>query len=209
MRRVVFLGPPGAGKGTQARTLAAEWGVPLVSTGDLLRAAVRANTPLGQEASGYMNAGKLVPDDLVLRMLRERVAAQDARTGFILDGFPRNVAQAEALGSITPLDVVVAFELPAPVLIERLSQRRVCPTCQTVYNLVSSPPRAAGKCDRDGATLEQRPDDRPAAVATRLRVYAEATAPLLEFYRARSLLRAIDATGDPGAVADRVRRAAG
>jgi adenylate kinase len=203
--RVVFLGPPGAGKGTQADALSRERGIAHLSTGDLLRSAVAAGTPLGREADGYMRAGRLVPDDLVLRILRARLAEPDARAGFILDGFPRNLAQAEALESITPLDVVVSFELPEAELVARLAGRRLCPRCGTVYNLRSRPPRTTGRCDRDGAELEQRPDDRPEAVTTRLAVYAEQTAPLLVHYRRRGLLLPIDAGGTPEEVALRLR----
>ena len=206
MHRIVFLGPPGAGKGTQAATLARALGVPHLSTGDLLRGAVAAATPLGREADGYMRAGRLVPDDLVLGILGERLDAPDARSGFILDGFPRNLAQAEILERRVVLDHVVSFEIPSAELVRRLSARRICPTCQAVYNLDSKPPRVPGRCDRDGSELLQRPDDRPEAVEVRLRVYAEQTAPLLDFYRRRGLLRPLDASGAPEAIAERLRR---
>ncbi|MGA8303771.1 MAG: adenylate kinase [Thermoplasmata archaeon] len=207
MTRIVFLGPPGVGKGTQAEILSKELHVPHLSTGDLLRAAVAAGTPLGKEAQGHMDAGRLVPDDLVLRILNERLSEPDARDGFLLDGFPRNLAQAERLEGITRLDAVLSFELPANLLITRLSGRRVCPTCQTVYNVATRPPRVPGRCDRDGTELIQRPDDRPEAISTRLAVYAEQTAPLLGFYRNLGLLRPVDASGDPGVVAARVHAA--
>ena len=209
MNRIVFLGPPGAGKGTQASRLAQALGIPHLSTGDLLRAAVAARTPLGLEADGHMRAGRLVPDELVLRILGERLAAPDARAGFLLDGFPRNLAQAEALARRTPIDDVVSFDLPSNVLVERLSGRWICPKCQSTYNVASQPPKVAGRCDRDGVELLQRPDDRPEAVATRLRVYEEQTAPLLDFYRTAGLLRPIDADGTPDEVAARVRAAIG
>jgi adenylate kinase len=207
--RLVFLGPPGAGKGTQAATLAQQLGVVHLSTGDLLRSAVAAGTPLGREADGHMRAGRLVPDALVLKILHERISLPDARAGFILDGFPRNLPQAEALDAITPLDRVISFEVPSRVLVDRVVDRRVCPRCATVYNVRSRPPRSPGVCDRDGETLVQRPDDRPEAVTTRLRVYAEQTAPLLEYYRSRGLLHPIDATGPPEVVAGRVQTALG
>lgn len=207
MLRLIFLGPPGAGKGTQAANLARELGVAHLSTGDLLRSAVAAGTPLGRQAEGHMRAGRLVPDDLVLGILRERLSQPDARPGFILDGFPRNVPQAKALAEITPLDRVVSFELSSHDVLERLVGRRVCPRCQTVYNVVSRPPREAGRCDLDGADLEQRPDDRPEAITTRLAVYAEQTAPLLEHYGRLGLLRPIDARGSPDDVARRLRTA--
>lgn len=207
MRRIVFLGPPGVGKGTQAARLAAELHVPHLSTGDLLRAAVAAQTPLGREADGHMRAGRLVPDALVLGILRERLAAPDARDGFLLDGYPRNLAQAEALAAITPVDAVLAFDLPREALVERLTGRRVCPTDQSVYHVAFHPPKVPGRCDRDGAELVQRPDDRPEAVGTRLAVYAEQTEPLLAHYRTNGLLRPIDARGSPDEVAARIRAA--
>jgi len=201
----MLLGPPGAGKGTQASILARELRVPHLSTGDLLRAAVAAETPLGREAEGHIRAGRLVPDELVLGIVRERLAEPDARDGFLLDGFPRTIAQADALDRLTPIDVVVYFQVPTARLIERLAGRRICPKCQSVYNVRSRPPKIADRCDRDGTELVQRPDDRPGAVATRLQVYEEQTAPLLEFYRRRGWLRSIDADGPPDAVTARLR----
>jgi len=205
MYRLVFLGPPGVGKGTQAARLARELRLAHLSTGDLLRAAVAARTPLGLEADGHMRAGRLVPDDLVLKILKERLAQPDASAGFILDGYPRNLAQAETLDRITRIERVISFELPSEVLVRRLSARRICPQCQSVYNVDSRPPRVPGRCDRDGAELVQRPDDRPEAVETRLKVYTEQTAPLLAFYRTRRLLSPVDASGTPEDVARRLR----
>jgi adenylate kinase len=202
--RIVFLGPPGAGKGTQAAVVAKELGIPHLSTGDLLRAAVAAKSPIGLEARQHMDAGRLVPDELVMRILTERIAQPDATTGFVLDGYPRNLAQGEALDRITRLDIVIAFDLPFPVLIERLSGRRVCPTCQTVYNVESRPPRTPGRCDRDGSALVQRPDDLPDPVRTRLEVYAQQTAPLHQYYTDKGLLRTLDARGEPQDVTQRL-----
>ena len=209
MKRIVFLGPPGAGKGTQAAQLARELGVPHLSTGDMLRAAASARTPLGLEADGHIRAGRLVPDDLVLRILHERLDQPDAKAGYLLDGFPRNLAQAEALGNFAEVDRVISFDISPELLVRRLSDRRLCPKCQSVYNVASKPPKVADRCDRDGTVLIQRPDDRPEEVTTRLKVYAEQTAPLLEYYRKRGLLRGIDASGTPDEVAARVRRALG
>jgi adenylate kinase len=202
--RIVLLGPPGVGKGTQASRLSQALGVPHLSTGDLLRAAVAARSPLGLAADEHIRSGGLVPDPLVIEILRERLERPDCRGGFLLDGFPRNVAQALELERISPVDAVLSFDLPNEVLVTRLSGRRLCPTCQAVYHLESQPPRVAGRCDRDGSELVQRPDDRPEAVGVRLRVYAEKTAPLLEHYRSRGLLRPVDAHGSPDEVARRV-----
>jgi adenylate kinase len=207
MHRIVLLGPPGAGKGTQAKRLAGDLGIAHLSTGDMLRSAAAQGTPLGLEADGYMRQGLLVPDDLVLGILRDRLAAPDARKGFVLDGYPRNVAQAHSLSEITPVDHVLYFEIPESVLIERLSQRRSCPTCGTVYNLNTQPPRTPGRCDRDGTPLIQRSDDTEEAVRTRLLVYREVTLPLLDLYRTQGLLRTVNAAGTVEEVDARVRAA--
>lgn len=204
MERIVFLGAPGAGKGTQASRLAAHRRLPHLSTGELLRGAVRDGTPLGREADGHMRAGRLVPDALVLGILKERLAAPDAREGFVLDGYPRNLAQAETLASVTPLEHVLSFEIPEPLLTARLTGRRHCPECGRVYNLLTLPPRAPGVCDVDGTPLARRTDDTPEAVGTRLAVYAAETAPLLRYYEARGLLRSVDAVGAPEAVFARI-----
>jgi len=206
--RVAFLGPPGAGKGTQARDLAREWNVPHVATGDMLREAAAAGTPLGREAKGYMDRGALVPDDVIIRMIAERLAKPDARAGFLLDGFPRTIAQAEALERLLKdlgqvLERVVYFDVSEPELLRRLTGRRVCRNCQTAFHLVSAPPKTAGVCDRCGGELYQRDDDSEATVHNRLGVYARQTAPLLDWYRARGLLSSVRGEG---AISD-IRRA--
>ncbi len=207
MHRLVFLGPPGAGKGTQAARLAKDLGIPHLSTGELLRAAVAAGTPLGRDADRFIRAGHLVPDDLVVQILSERLARGDAGQGFILDGFPRTRAQAEALARITPLDRVLDFVIPESLLLERLTERRSCPKCGTVFNLKTRPPRSDAICDRDGSALVLRSDDRSEAVRTRFAAYREQTAPLTEYYRAKGILAPVDATGAPEVVEERLRRA--
>ncbi|HEY8414917.1 MAG TPA: adenylate kinase, partial [Thermaerobacter sp.] len=190
--RWIFLGPPGAGKGTQAARLAERAGVPQISTGDMLRAAVRAGTPLGLEAKRYMDAGQLVPDDVTIAIVRERLAQDDCRRGFLLDGFPRTVPQAEGLAAALEelgvgLDGVLYFDVPDEVVVERLSGRRVCPECQATYHVRFDPPREAGRCDRCGAALVQRHDDREETVRERLAVYRRQTEPLVDYYHRAGL----------------------
>lgn len=203
--RLVFLGPPGAGKGTQAAKLADHLGVPRISTGDILRRNVADGSDLGKRAKGYMEAGTLVPDDLVIEMTKRRLAEPDAKKGFILDGFPRTIAQAEILAKLTPLDAVVDFYLEPEELIKRNSGRRVCPKCEAVYHVLSNAPRKPGVCDRCGSTLVTRPDDREEVVRTRIETYENQTAPLIQYYKERDLLREVYASGLIDEVALRVR----
>jgi adenylate kinase len=211
--RIVLLGAPGSGKGTQAHRLAERSGIPQISTGDLLRAAVARGTSLGIQAKAAMESGRLVDDALVLGMIRERLAEPDARGGFILDGFPRNLVQAAALDGLLaelgqPLDAVVQFEVADAELVRRISGRRTCADCGRVFNVLTSPPPsgAAAICSKSGAPhrLMQRADDNEVTVAERLRVYAEKTRPLTEFYRKRSILRVINAEGAVDAVTQRL-----
>ncbi len=211
--RVAFLGPPGAGKGTQASELAREWNVPHVATGDMLREAAAAGTPLGREAKGYMDRGALVPDDVIIRMIAERLERPDARAGFLLDGFPRTIAQAEALERLLkdlgqPLERVVYFDVSEPELLRRLTGRRVCRNCQTAFHLISAPPKTPGVCDRCGGELYQREDDKEGTVRNRLGVYARQTAPLLDWYRARDLLSSVRGEGAISDIRGAVREAA-
>ena len=211
--RVAFLGPPGAGKGTQARELAREWNVPHVATGDMLREAAAAGTALGREAKGYMDRGALVPDDVIIRMIAERLGQPDAPAGFLLDGFPRTIPQAEALERLLkdlgkPLERVVYFDVSEPELLRRLTGRRVCRNCQTAFHLVSAPPRTPGVCDRCGGELYQREDDSEATVRNRLAVYARQTAPLLDWYRGRGLLVSVRGEGTIDEIRRAVREAA-
>jgi adenylate kinase len=210
--RVIFLGPPGAGKGTQAQALASEWGVPHVATGDMLREAVAAKTPLGLEAKRHMDSGGLVPDEVVIGLVGERLAQPDAKAGVVLDGFPRTVAQAEALDALfarkgLSLDRVVYFNVSRDELLRRLTGRRVCRACGRTYHLVSAPPKTADKCDACGGELYQRVDDREATVATRLDVYQKQTSPLLEYYRGRNLLAEVAGEGPVAGVAEAIRKA--
>lgn len=210
---IILLGPPGAGKGTQARELAAELGVPQVATGDMLREALAQKTPLGLEAKRYMDAGALVPDEVVIGLIAERLREPDAERGFILDGFPRTIPQAEGLDRLLNLgqglDRVVYFDVSEPELRRRLTGRRSCPRCQATFHLVSAPPRVEGRCDRCGSELVQREDDREATVRKRLEVYARQTAPLLDYYRDRRLLVSVTGEGDITAIRRAIRDAAG
>jgi adenylate kinase len=213
--RIVLLGAPGSGKGTQSQRLVAHFGIPQISTGDLLRAAVSSGTELGLKAKAAMEGGRLVDDALVLSMIRERLADSDTRGGFILDGFPRNLAQAQALAQMLadlkqPLDAVVQLEVDYGELTRRISGRRSCADCGRVFNVLTAPPAGgAERCPKSGAghRLTQRPDDNEATVAARLRVYEEQTRPLIDFYRSQGLLRVIDAQGGVGEVSARLERA--
>jgi adenylate kinase len=214
--RIVLLGAPGSGKGTQSQRLVEREGIPQISTGDLLRAAVARGSDLGRAAREAMDGGRLVDDALVLGMIRERLGERDARRGFILDGFPRNLAQAHALERLLatlhkPLDAVVQLEVDYGELVRRISGRRTCADCGRVFNLLTSPPAANESCPKTGAPhrLVQRPDDNEATVAERLRVYDEKTRPLIDFYRARGLLRVINAEGDVDEVTRRLAQALG
>ena len=200
-KKIILLGPPGAGKGTQAKRIVAKTGLLHLSTGDILRDEVARGTELGKQAKAYMDRGDLVPDELIIGMIRGRIEDAD---GFILDGFPRTVAQAEALERITPVDVVIDIELERDEVIRRLSSRRVCRNCGRIYNLISNPPKLDGKCDACGGELYQRDDDRPEVIENRYDVYTSSTAPLIEFYRSRGLLVEVDGKADPNAIFARI-----
>jgi len=210
---VAFLGPPGAGKGTQARDLAREWRVPHIATGDMLREAAAAGTPLGLEAKRYMDRGALVPDDVIIGMIADRLRQSDAQSGFLLDGFPRTIAQAEGLERLLkdlgqPLDRVIYFDVGEPELTRRLTGRRVCRACGHSFHVVSNPPRREGVCDACGGELYQRADDSEATVRNRLNVYRKQTAPLLDWYTGKGLLASIRGEGTIEDIAHRVQDAA-
>ena len=209
--RVIFLGPPGAGKGTQADRLATEWGVPHVATGDMLREAAQNGTRLGLEAKRYMDSGALVPDEVVIGLAEERLGEPDAVRGWVLDGFPRTVPQAEALDSLLrrtgiELDRVVFFDVSRAELLRRLTGRRVCRECGAAFHLVFNPPAKADRCDRCGGPLYQREDDAESAVAHRLEVYTKQTAPLLDYYQQRKILTAVPGEGKVEDVTSAVRQ---
>jgi len=199
--RLVLVGPPGAGKGTQAVHLASHYGIPHISTGDIFRYNIKENTELGQKAKSFMDAGNLVPDSVTNEMVADRLTHADAKAGFLLDGFPRNVVQAEVLRDIlktagTPLDAALEFVLDDAEIIRRLSGRRVCRGCGATFHVEFEKPKVDGVCDKCQGELYQRTDDSEEVIAHRLSVYAEQTKPIIDFYRAEGLLISIPAVGE-------------
>lgn len=212
--RVVLLGPPGAGKGTQAKLIQEQFAACQISTGDILREAVAQQTPLGREAGHYIHRGALVPDDVIVKLVAERLKEKDCEAGFILDGFPRTIPQAESLDTILKrtnlrLNGVLSVQVPREVIIERLAGRRTCKNCGALSHVVFDPPKRSGICDRCGGELFQRDDDREETIAHRLQVYESQTAPLVGYYRERGLLREIDGVGGIDEIRARVIRALG
>lgn len=194
--RLVLLGPPGAGKGTQAEILSEHYGILHIATGDLLREEVKNSTELGRQAQGYMNKGELVPDEIVIRMVLNRLDSDEAEKGFILDGFPRNVNQAKELDNKLKdidkeLDIVVYLETAEDVIVERLSGRRICKNCGAVYHVKNRPPRKEGVCDKCGGELYQRQDDEPETIKNRLQVYRKQTESLIDYYRDQGRLSVV------------------
>ena len=191
--KLILLGPPGAGKGTQAEILNKKLGIPTISTGNILRAAVKNGTPVGLKAKEYMDAGKLVPDEVIIGVISERLAEADCQNGFILDGVPRTIPQAEALEKAgISFDAVVSIEISDEEIVERMAGRRVCTACGAPYHVKNMPPKVEGVCDACGGKLVARADDKPEVVRDRLQVYHKETAPLKDFYAARNLLKTVD-----------------
>ncbi|MFH1736386.1 MAG: adenylate kinase [Actinomycetota bacterium] len=196
---MIIMGPPGSGKGTQAARISENYGIPAVSTGDMLREAIANGTALGREAKSYMDKGELVPDKLVIDIVRERLDEPDAAEGFLLDGFPRSAGQAVALGEMLAgrgkkIDLVLNVAVPDEEIIRRLSRRRVCPKCNAVYHLDYRPPAAEGVCDSCGSGIVQRNDDNEETIANRLAVYRQSSEPLIEYYRKMELLAEVSGT---------------
>ena len=207
---LVLLGPPGAGKGTQAERLVSDFDLPYYATGDILRKAVKDETPLGTEAKGYMDAGNLVPDDLICKVIMERLDAEEAADGFLLDGFPRTVGQAEILEDGLEkrgrsLTAALLIDAPDDDVIKRLSGRRICTKNGHLYHVEFDPPKHEGVCDQDGSKLIQRDDDKPDVIQKRLDVYHEQTKPLIEWYEQKALLRRFDGSRSPAEVHDHIR----
>ncbi|AET57532.1 adenylate kinase [Paenibacillus terrae] len=206
---ILIMGPPGAGKGTQADVIVKEFGIPHISTGDAFRLAMKQGTPIGIKAKEYIDKGELVPDDVTIGIVEERLQQPDCKKGFLLDGFPRTLAQAEALDQIlgrlnTKLDDVINLKVDRDKLLVRITGRRVCKTCGSSYHVVFNPPKVEGICDKDGGELYQRPDDNEDSVRTRLDEYSNKTAPLLTFYENQNLLRHIDGEQDIDVVSQNI-----
>jgi len=208
--RFVFLGPPGAGKGTQAALISEVLQVPAIATGGIFRAAISGNTQIGKQIAQFVNSGMLVPDKLTNAIVAERLKEKDCQKGFVLDGYPRSLTQAKSLDTFlakaeTPLDRALYFKVDAAVVIERMGKRRVCSQCGQTYNLVSQPPKVEGKCDRCQGALITRSDDTPEAISKRLAVYEETTKPLLDYYGKKNILEVLNASQPVNIIAEQVK----
>ena len=206
---IMLFGAPGAGKGTQAKFLIEKYGIPQISTGDILRAAIKEGTPMGMEAKKYMDEGKLVPDSTIIGIIKDRLSQEDCKKGFILDGFPRTLAQAEALEALMQemdikLDKVISLNVPDELIVGRVTGRKVCPVCGASFHVEFNPPKVEGKCDYCGADLITRKDDNAETVTKRLAEYHSQTAPLFDFYKSRNLLVDIDGTKEVKAITEEI-----
>jgi adenylate kinase len=193
---IIFLGAPGVGKGTYTCKVKEKYGLIHISTGDIFRENIKNNTSLGQEAKKFIDAGKLVPDETTINMVRDRLSKPDIKKGYILDGFPRTIPQAEALAGFTKIDAVINFVADDNVIIQRLSGRRICRKCQAIFHIKNIPTKVEGICDKCGGEVYQRDDDKPEAIKHRLKVYQEQTSPLIEYYKNKKLLKVIDANSE-------------
>ena len=207
--KMVFLGPPGAGKGTLAAMASSKKGLPHISTGDLFRAAIKNETELGKKVKSILAEGRLVPDDLTIALVKERLSRDDAAKGWILDGFPRTIGQAAALQAIDAAELVVNFDVPDEMILFRLTGRRVCKDCGKIYHVATMPPLREGICDVCGGPLYTRPDDSEESIKTRLAAYREQTEPLIDWYGKLGILVTIDGSGSPAAVYERFAEVAG
>jgi adenylate kinase len=203
--KLIFLGPPGAGKGTLAGLVSKEYGIPQISTGDMFREAIKKETELGKRVKEILGRGDLVPDDLTVSLVKERLTQEDARKGYILDGFPRTIPQAESLEKIQALDAVVNFAISDELVVKRLSGREICKSCGAIYHVINMPSRVKGICDKCGGALYTRPDDSLESITNRLDVYRKQTEPLIDFYRKRKLLRDIDSSKSPEDTQSQIR----
>lgn len=201
--RITFLGPPGSGKGTQAERLSNEFNILHIATGDILRDSIRKNTSLGKKVKSYLERGRLVPDDIIMELVLEKI---DKMENFLMDGFPRTLIQAERLEKTAPIDISIFFKVSEAAIVSRLIQRRVCPICGKVYNLITDPPLVDGVCNRCSTSLTVREDDREATVRSRLKVYRKQTFPLIEYYSKKGILKYLDAGGDPNTVYEKIKR---
>ena len=206
---IIFLGPPGSGKGTQAKMIVEKYHIPHISTGDMLRAAVKAGTPAGKQADNYMKAGKLVPDEVTIGVLKERLQQSDCKAGYLLDGFPRNLAQAKVLDQIAkelghPVQAVINLVVDEKELLPRIEGRRMCRKCGASYHILYNRPKKEGVCDRCGGELYQRDDDNASSVQTRMQAYHTQTAPLIDYYSRKGICKDIDAMGDIHDIFDRI-----
>lgn len=201
--KLIFLGPPGAGKGTQAMGVAEHYGIAHISTGDMLRSEIRGGTSLGREAQAYMDKGELVPDSVIVGMVKNRIAQEDCKNGFLLDGFPRTIAQAQALEAFTDIDYVIDIDVPFERLLDRITGRRMCPDCGAAYHVSTY---SGPKCVHCGGTLYQREDDKPETVEVRLRQYEKKTEPLITYYKEKGTLRRVNGDQAVEQVAGEIRR---